>query len=586
MNEWNLKEIYADKESWDKDYELLKEKIPHFADFKGKLNEEKSLEEFFLFQDELEKVLERFYSYIAMSYDKNQKDLETQASIMKARSLFPDYGAVTSYINTELLEKPYSFYEDLASKNKVIKEHLFSIKKTFDSKKFVLSPSEEKIISDYSMVSSASARLYSMLQNSDFTPVDVTLSNNEVVKVSPNTYTSILMNCEKQEDRKKVFEALFSYYDLHKNTLCTIYKGVVDADIARMKSRGYKSILESVLDHNKIPEEVYLSLINTVKENTAPLKRYIKLRKEFFKLDEYHTYDRFLSFSNSDVKYPYEKAYEDVLKALSPLGEDFVSHALVALKDGHVDVYPTDGKRSGAYSTQVYGFGPYILLNHTNTLDSAFTLAHECGHSIHTLYSNENQPYATKDYTIFVAEIASTFNEAVFLDYLMKNSTDKALKIQALEQQIDGIVSTFYRQTLFADFEYQAHMLVIENKPFTYESLNNIMADLYKKYYDIDLDTEPLKKMVWAYIPHMYNTPFYVYQYATCFSASSKIYQDVKNNVPGAFEKYVSMLKMGGCTYPVEIVKQGGVDLTSKEPFVAVCTKLNDLLDEFEKLVK
>ncbi len=586
MNEWNLKEIYADKESWDKDYELLKEKIPHFADFKGKLSEEKSLEEFFLFQDELEKVLERFYSYIAMSYDKNQKDLETQASIMKARSLFPDYGAVTSYINTELLEKPYSFYEDLASKNKVIKEHLFSIKKTFDSKKFVLSPSEEKIISDYSMVSSASARLYSMLQNSDFTPVDVTLSTGEVVKVSPNTYTSILMNCERQEDRKKVFEALFSYYDLHKNTLCTIYKGVVDADIAKMKSRGYKSILESVLDHNKIPEEVYLSLINTVKENTAPLKRYIKLRKEFFKLDEYHTYDRFLSFSNSDVKYPYEKAYEDVLKALSPLGEDFVSHALVALKEGHVDVYPTEGKRSGAYSTQVYGFGPYILLNHTNTLDSAFTLAHECGHSIHTLYSNENQPYATKDYTIFVAEIASTFNEAVFLDYLMKNSTDKALKIQALEQQIDGIVSTFYRQTLFADFEYQAHMLVIENKPFTYESLNNIMADLYKKYYDIDLDTEPLKKMVWAYIPHMYNTPFYVYQYATCFSASSKIYQDVKNNVPGAFEKYVSMLKMGGCTYPVEIVKQGGVDLTSKEPFVAVCTKLNDLLDEFEKLVK
>ncbi len=586
MNEWNLKEIYADKESWDKDYELLKEKIPHFADFKGKLNEEKSLEEFFLFQDELEKVLERFYSYIAMSYDKNQKDLETQASIMKARSLFPDYGAVTSYINTELLEKPYSFYEDLASKNKVIKEHLFSIKKTFDSKKFVLSPSEEKIISDYSMVSSASARLYSMLQNSDFTPVDVTLSNNEVVKVSPNTYTSILMNCEKQEDRKKVFESLFSYYDLHKNTLCTIYKGVVDADIAKMKSRGYKSILESVLDHNKIPEEVYLSLINTVKENTAPLKRYIKLRKEFFKLDEYHTYDRFLSFSTSDVKYPYEKAYEDVLKALSPLGEDFVSHAKVALKEGHVDVYPSEGKRSGAYSTQVYGYGPYILLNHTNTLDSAFTLAHECGHSIHTLYSNENQPYATKDYTIFVAEIASTFNEAVFLDYLMKNSTDKELKVQALEQQIDGIVSTFYRQTLFADFEYQAHMLVIENKPFTYESLNNIMADLYKKYYDIDLDTEPLKKMVWAYIPHMYNTPFYVYQYATCFSASSKIYQDVKNNVPGAFEKYVSMLKMGGCTYPVEIVKQGGVDLTSKEPFVAVCTKLNDLLDEFEKLVK
>lgn len=586
MNEWNLKNIYPSEEAWEQDYQLIKEKIPHLGDFKGKLNEEKSLEEFFLYQDELEKLFEKFYSFIAMSYDKNQKDLSTQACIMKARSLFPDLGAVTAYVNTELLKKPYSFYEELASHNKVIKEHLFSIKQTFDTKKYVLSPNEEKIISDYSMVTSSFARLYSMLQNSDFTPIEVKLSTKEVVKVSPNTYTSILMNCENQKDRKKVFEALFGYYDLHKNTLCSIYKGIVDSDIARMKSRGYKSILESVLDHNKIPEKVYMSLINTVKKNTGPLKRYIKLRKEYFGLKQYHTYDRFLSFSTSNVAYPYEKAYEDVLKALEPMGEDFVNHAKIALEDGHVDVYPSEGKRSGAYSTQVYGYGPYILLNHTNTLDSAFTLAHECGHSIHTLYSNENQPYATKDYTIFVAEIASTFNEQVFLDYLMKNSNDKALKIQALEQQIDGIVSTFYRQTLFADFEYQAHMLVLENKPFTYESLNNIMADLYKKYYGINLNTEPLKKMVWAYIPHMYNTPFYVYQYATCFSASMKIYQDVKNKVPGAFDKYISMLKMGGCDYPVEIVKAGGVDLTSKEPFLAVCNKLDELLNEFEKLVK
>lgn len=586
MLEWNLKEIYINDEEWEKDLKILKEKIQNVLNFKNHLKTEEEINNFFIYQDELGKLFEKLYSYVAMNYDKNQKDLNYQALMMKIREALQEYSSNSSFVDNEILELPFSQYKEFAKTSQAIKDNLFNIKKIFDGKEHVLSSKEEMIMSNYQMVTSSFSRLYNMLQNSDFTPIKVKLSTGEEVEVSPNTYASTLMKTKNQDDRRKIFEAQFSYYQKHQNTLCSIYKGIVDSNIAKMKNRGYKSILSSVLDYNKIPEEVYLSLINTVKENTAPLKRYIALRKRLFNLKEYHTYDRFLHYSKADVKYPYQKAYDDVLSALEVMGEDFVNHAKIALKDGHVDVFPQNGKRSGAYSTGVYGYGPYILLNHTDTLDSAFTLAHECGHSIHTLYSEENQPYSTKDYLIFVAEIPSTLNEQVFLDYLIKNSDDKELKIQAIEQQMDGIVSTFYRQTLFADFEYQAHQLVLEGKPFTYESLCEIIKNLYNTYYGIDLESEPLKKFVWAYIPHLYNSPFYVYQYATCFSASMKIYSDIKNKKEGAFDKYISMLKMGGSDYPIEIVKKGGVDLTSKEPFLAVCNKLNELIDEYEKLIK
>lgn len=586
MNQWDLKKVYENNDKWEEELNVLNSKIDEISSFENHIKTKDELEKFFSFQQDLEKLFEKLYSYIAMSYDKNQKDLTYQALVNKIRVSLQKYASNISFFENEILNQKFEVYQHYAKESELINSYLFYIQKIFDGRTHILSSKEEKIISNFQIVTSSFSRLYSMLQNADFEPIEVELSSFEKVKVSPNTYASLLSRLDKQKDRKKVFEAQFSYYKKHENTLCNIYKGIVDSNIANMRNRGFNSILSSVLDSSKIPEEVYLSLINTVRENTAPLKRYVALRKKLFKLDEYHTYDRFLNYSKANVKYPYEKAYNDVLKALSVMGEDFVNHAKICLEDGRVDIYPNDGKRSGAYSTQIYGYGPYILLNHTDDLSSAFTLAHECGHSIHTLYSNENQPYATKDYLIFVAEIPSTLNEQLFLDYLMKNSNDKELKIQALEQQMDGIVSTFYRQTLFADYEYQAHQLVLEGKPFTYESLCAIMKDLYFKYYGIDLETEPLKKFVWAYIPHLFNSPFYVYQYATCFSASMKIYSDIKTNKPHAFENYIDMLKMGGCDYPIEIVKKGGVDLTTKEPFLAVCNKLNELLDQFEELIK
>ena len=464
---------------------------------------------------------------------------------------------------------------------------MYRLDQLFHSKEHVLKPELEQLLSLYSPITASFRSTYGLLENADTKPVTVTTSDNKTHTFTKSNYTTLLGEySNSQEDRKKIFEAFFKHYDDYKNTFAALYKGVVESDIARMKSRGYDNILDTFLDNNKIDKNVYLTLLKTVHENTAPLKRYIEFRKKYFNLKEYHNYDRFLSIASDKTKYPYDYAKADVLDALAPMGDDFVNHAKIALADGHVDVMPSQGKRSGAYSTEVEGFGPYILLNHTDDLDSAFTLAHECGHSIHTLYSSETQPYQTKNYVIFVAEIASTFNEQLYLEHLLAKSNSKQVKIQAIEKLANNIVSTFYRQSLFADFEYQAHQKALEGNGLTYNDLNNIMADLYQTYYGYSLDTEPLKKYVWAYIPHLFNSPFYVYQYATCFSASFKIYNDVKNNVKGAKEAYLNMLKAGGSDYPVEIVKKGGVDLTTPEAFKAVCDKLNELVDELEELTK
>lgn len=586
MENWNLNEIYATNEDFLKELNQIKEEVNGYSNFKGKLKSAEIVNDYFEFDEQISKKLQKLYSYASMKYDLNTTNLESQANMSKLENFFIDYMQASSFIKDELLSNEQSNYIEWARDYKYIKNNLYYIDQLFHSKEHVLKPELENIISLHSTVTSSFSTTYGLLESSDIKPITVTLSDNTTHTFTKANYTALLMEYScSQEDRRIIFEAMYKHYDDLKNTYAQLYKGVVDSDIVKMRTHGYDNILDTFLDNNKIDKQVYLNLLQAVHENTAPLHRYIEFRRKHFNLKEYHNYDRFLSLAQSKVTYPYEFAKSEVLEALKPMGEDFVNHAKVALADGHVDVLPNTNKRSGAYSTEIEGFGPYILLNHTNDLDSAFTLAHECGHSIHTLYSNESQSFATKNYVIFVAEIASTFNEQLFLDHLLSKSSDVATKVQAIEKLAQNIVSTFYRQALFADFELQAHEKALEGSGLTYNDLNNIMAKLYEEYYGYSLDSEELKKYVWAYIPHIFNSPFYVYQYATCFSASFKIYNDVKNNVLGAFDKYIDMLKAGGSDYPVEIVKKGGCDLTKKEAFVAVCNKLDELVDELEKLI-
>lgn len=580
--DWDFSLIYQEGE-FDKDLQAVRDELLKVGSFQGKLAD--NLEEYIILSEEIGKKLYTLYTYSHMKYDLNQKDTAAFSTLKEVESLYGDYLRYSSFFQPEVIALGYDKVKELIASSDKLKEYSFMFRKMFDQQAHILGAAEEKILSNFAEVQSNHGSLYSSIAVSDNYDVEVEISTGEKLKINNGNYRYYLGILPNQEDRRVVFEAVFKYYADHRHTFASIYNGIVQNDIAIMKSRNYGSTLESYLERNKIPVSVYQSLIETTKNNTEIVKKYIELRKQYFKLDKYRTYDRFLSFAESNIEFDYETSYKIFLESAKELGNEFYELAKEALREGAVDVDIKDGKRTGAYSTSIYGKGPFILLNHNNNIDSAFTIAHEAGHSMHTILADANQPFATNNYTIFVAEIASTFNEQLFLDYLIKTSTDDNFKIALIAQSIDGILGTFYRQSLFADYEYQAHKLAEEGRTINHESLSKIMKELYHQYYDINLDEEPYKEVVWAYIPHFFFTPYYVYQYATSFSASLKIYQDVKNQKEGAFDRYLGLLKSGGSDYPVNQVLEAGVDLRTAEPFLAVVSRLTELVGLLEELL-
>ena len=583
MYEWNLKLIYETEEAFEADFNELSNDIKKISGLKGKLNNPEGLIEYAKINKELDQRINNVYTYAAMSHDLNQKDLTASKRYQRVYSKYMEVIQSLSFIDPEILKNKKEDVISWCDTYEELKPLKYSLSNLFRLNKYVKTSKIEEIMARYNDTISGYTNLYDNLVVADKNSAKVTLTDGTLVEVSMANYTYLLGTLKNQEDRKIVFEALYSYYESHKKTLAAIYKGIMSGELADAKNRGYKSILESKLYHNNIDKKVYTSLVSVARNFNQPLKRYYKLIIKYFGLKELHTYDRMLKFRTSDKEYTYDEAKRLVLEADKELGADFYNKANEVMSDGRVSVYPSDGKSTGAYSTSTYNRGTFIMLNHTNDLNSAFTLAHEAGHSIHSMYSIEAQPYETHDYTIFVAEVASTFNEARFLDYMMKNTTDKNERIVLLQEAIDGLVATFYRQTLFADYELEAHTLFEKGEVIDEEVLSNIMKDLYKKYYGIDLDTEELKKFVWAYIPHLFHTPFYVYQYATSYATSQAIYMNVKNNVPGAFDAYINLLKSGGSDYPVELIKKAGVDLTKKDAFMAVVARLDELVTMLEK---
>lgn len=584
MNEWNLGLIYENYDQFQKDVEAFPKEISSIEGLKGKLNSLEGLLEYDRIMKCINEKIEKLFCYASMKYDLNQKDNKAAEDYQKVYQLYNEFISKTAFIQPELLandkEQLFQFL-----KHENLKKYQYKMEQLFRSRDFYLDARSEELMANYGEATGGFNRLYDKLAVSDREGVMVRISTGEELSLNESNFQYYLGILPNQEDRRLVFEAIYKFYEHHKNTFAGIYDGIMQSERSEVINRGYSSILESHLYYNAIPKEVFSSLIDTARNHNEPLKEYYALRKKYFKLDTLHTYDRFLSFAESNEVYTYEASKAMVLDACKALGEDYYQHAVQALEDGRVSVHTKDGKRTGAYSTGLYKEGTFILLNHNDNLDSAFTVAHEAGHSIHSLYSNENQDEVNANYTIFVAEIASTFNEQLFLDYVMKHSHSKEEKIVVLQQAIDNIVSTFYRQTLFANYEYLAHQMVEDRKPVTTEALSRIMTDLYQTYYGINLDNEPYKNNVWAYIPHFFHTPFYVYQYATSFAASLAIYESVKKNPKESLEKYIAMLSMGGSTYPVEIVKTAGVDLTKNDAFLAVVNRMSELVLELKQLL-
>lgn len=587
-NKWDLTLIYKDEESFKKDLDLIKEVyIKKMASFEGKLSNEKSLKEYLNLNREVTPILTKVGMFASMRSDLDKKNTKNATALQEVEYVYSLLSENLAYVEPELLAIGKDKIDLFLKNNHDYNDFDYYFDKLFNGAKFVLGNKEEKLVSYFSQLENEGSTLYSQLSVGDYTPKNIKLKSGKEIEVNQANWTSLIPTLDNEEDRQKVFESLYSYYDEHKNIYGEIYNSVMQAEIAEKKARGYSSILQAHLFRNKIPEDVFYNLIDVASTNNDGLKKYLNLRKKYLKLDKYHTYDRFLKLAHSEKKYTYEEGKELFFKSIEKFPEDFKNKAREVTKDGYVDVYHSLGKRTGAYSSGGENVHPFILLNYNDTLEDVFTLAHESGHSIHTLYSMESQPVIKQNYTIFVAEIASTFNEHNLLDYLMKSdSLSRNDKITLLEKAIDEIVATFYRQTLFGHYEYNISKMVEEGKPINHEVLSNEMISLYKMYYGLDINDEKVKKYVWAYIPHLFYTPFYVYQYATSFTASMLIYKNVKNNVPGAFDNYIKMLKSGGSDYPIEEVKLAGVDLTKKDAFLSVTSYMDELVNQLEKLLK
>jgi len=584
---WDLTYLFNNLDEFEKGYEKSITLIDKLAGYKGKLNQFSSFKEFFLLQKEFEKIGLRTYQYASLLSDLNKKDSGNSARLQKVQIAFARLQQALSFEEPELIslgkEKVISFI----NQDNSLEEFRFPMEKLFKRQEHILDDASEALLANYSQLTNAGRSLYSSLSVADIEGTDVMLDNKEIVNITNSNYRAFIQKSDSPEERKEIFEAVFSYYEAHKNTYASIYKTVLDADYAQVKNRKYTSSLESYLFDNNIPTSVYYNLTKVARENTAAIKKYIKLRQDHLKLDEYHTYDRFLDLVKADKEYEYDEAKELFFNSIKHLPEHFQEKAKDVLKDGFVDVNEQPGKRTGAYSSSMPNLHPFILLNYSKTLGDVFTVAHEAGHSIHSMYASEAQPSTLQNYTIFVAEVASTFNEHNLLDYIINESNaSKNEKIALLQRAIDDILSTFYRQTLFAIYELEAHKLVESQQPITADVLSKIMIDLYKEFYDLDITKEKVKQYVWAYIPHLFYTPFYVYQYATSFAASLKLYEEVKNKKANAFANYINLLKSGGSEYPVVQLQKAGVDLTKEDAFKAVVNRLNELVDELELVLK
>ncbi len=585
---WNFEHIYPNWEVWQKDFEKLKKEADKLKVLQGTLGKSADhLLSAFLKNEEVEKLSHKVYAYPALQKSTDNRENSFQEKLQEVMQFFAVMQTATSWIAPELMEIPKETWQDWIRLNPALEPYRFGLENLHRQKEHILSEDKERLLSYFSPMASTAANTYTNLTTADVQFPEIELQNGEKLKLTHGNYAHLLNTSKVRADRKKASEAFYPLYADQKNTLASLYKGICDKDFAFAQARNFKTSLEAKLEKNNIPLSVYTNLIKTVGKNTEALKKYHAVRAKYLKLSgDYHAYDSRLTLVDFDKKYDWEEAKKLVLSSVEPLGAEYVQKYKAALENGWIDVFENDGKSSGAYSMGVYGVHPFILMNFNETQDHVFTLAHEMGHSLHTILAEENQPFSTHDYTIFVAEVASTFNERLLLDYMLEKSTDKREKIALLQQSIENITGTFFIQTMFADFELQAHKAIENGKALTAESLTAISEALDERYYGKDIFTRDQANIFWARIPHFYRSPFYVYQYATSFAASARLYELVKKGLQSGdkkpLNKYLNLLKSGGNNYPVEQLKIAGADLTKSATVLAVINQLDELVDALD----
>lgn len=582
---WNLKDMYSSDEQWLSERNTLRDSLAEMEQYKNHLADSSDvLLSCLQKRDQINVASEKIFAYARMHRDQNNSDSKYQAMTGKAESLLSEAGEAIAFVEPEILAIPEDKLLHYRNSNGRLSEYSFFLDNLQRQKKHILSPQEEQLLSRMSEIAQSSANTYNMLAHADIQFPEISDSEGRVLELSESRYRAFVMSSDRTL-RQQAFSGLFGTYNKYRNTFASTLAGNVKKNIAFAKSRKYPTAIEAALEPDNVSASVYDSVIRSVESNLAPLHRYVALKKKALKLDQIHMYDLYTPIvPDIQLNYSYEQGCDLVRAALKPLGDNYLSILEQGLTGSWIDVYENQGKQTGAYSWGVYGVHPFILLNYTNRYEDVSTLAHELGHAIHSYYSHKQQPYITSSYTIFSAEVASTTNETLLMEHMLKTTKDKKVRLYLINQYLEQVRATVYRQTMFAEFEKLLHEKSESGETITADLLDSLWHDLNVKYYGPDIIVDKEIDVEWARIPHFYSS-FYVYQYVTGFSAANSLAEQILKESTPAQQRYLEFLKSGGSDYSINLLKKAGVDMSSPQPIEVTLAKFSRLLDELAVLL-
>lgn len=582
---WAIEDLYQTDEQWEQEYNTLKERAQKTAEYRGRLSESaRTLLEFLQLSDELNIMTERVYVYASQKYHEDTGNPVYQDLADKAGVLIVQVESALSFVTPEILAIPEETLERFKEEEEGLRIYDFLLQNILRRKPHILTAQMEELLADTGEMASSPDNIYSKFNNADLKFPEIEDENGEKVRITHGRFIQFMESNDRRV-RRDAFKGLYETYGSFKNTLAATFSSNVKQEYFYTKARKYGSNLEKALDDSNVPVSVYTNLIHAVHDNIGLMHRYVSLRKKLLGLDELHMYDIYAPLVQ-DIKMdvPFEEAKKMVAEGLKPLGNEYQKILQEGFGNRWIDIYENENKRSGAYSWGAYGTHPYVLLNYNGSLDNVFTLAHEMGHAIHSYHSDKVQPYVYAGYKIFVAEVASTCNESLLIDHMLKNTDDKLQKAYLINHFLDKFKGTLYRQTMFAEFEMITHKMVEEGQSLTAETLCKVYRDLNIFYYGKDIVIDPELDMEWARIPHFYNA-FYVYQYATGYSAAIALSRRILQEGKPAVDDYIRFLSGGSSNYPIELLKGAGVDMSTKEPVNQALKLFEELLDQMEELM-
>ena len=582
---WAVNDLYSSDEVWEKDYNSILEMTGQPSELKGRMGESagmlyKALKEY----EQVEYITERVYVYAFMKYYENTGNSKYQEMSGKAQMAAMKVSEKYAFLEPELISIDTDVLDKYISEDERLGMYKHFIDDCLAGKEHTLSEKEEALVAKASQMSTVPNEVFSKFNNADVKFGKVKRENGQEDELTNGNFATF-MESQDRTERKAAFEAIYKQYGAYINTIAAAFYGNVKQAMFYADARGYKSTLNMYLDGSFIPENVYKNLIKTVNDNLDKMYCYVDIRKKTLGVDKLHFYDIYAPMvEDIDWKISYDEAKDIVVKALAPMGEEYVSHIKEGFNNGWVDVYENTGKRSGAFSWGAYGTHPYVFLNYSDTLNDVFTVIHEMGHAMHTYYSNANQPYIYAGYKIFVAEVASTCNECLLMHDLLEKTTDKEQRKYLLNHYLDSFKGTLFRQTMFAEFEKTAHDYCAQGKPLTAEALSQMYLELNQKYFGPDMEKDEEIAYEWMRIPHFY-TPFYVYQYATGYSAAVALSAKILKEGKPAVDAYMSFLKGGESKDPIDLLKMAGVDMTTEKPVADALALFGELVAELEAFV-